>query len=93
MRFSNRSGHCLSIAEVEITLIYSGSSFKERHPVQFESILGPGEEQYEEVMLRRKTKENGAPLILEHWPLTKAWGFDYDASDRLILLEGQKAFF
>jgi hypothetical protein len=77
----NRTNHCISVVELELTLQYKGLPLKERHTVSFKPILGPGQEGHEDLTLHRRTKKNGDPLGLQEWRVTKVWGFHYPTSD------------
>jgi len=84
LSFSNNSTHCITRAEVELTLQYGGSTIKERHTVSFNPVLGVSlidnmlnSANVVSIPLRQRTKENGEPLGIQEWHVTKVWGFDY----------------
>lgn len=78
LHFSNGSKHCITLVEVELTLQYGNSSFKQRHTVSFNPILGPGQESDTDIKLHEQGPEkNGEPLSMQEWHVTSAWGFNY----------------
>lgn len=71
----NDTNVCVTQAELEVTIKYKDSSFKERHTIALGPILSPNEEFYNELLLSRRTGEQSDPLVMEQWRITKAWGF------------------